>query len=135
MAAKEKVATVEVSVDLLQKLQARLDALELADRVRLESANPRTRVIDAEWEALKVKIARTAAERTQEIADARFPDGDPFTVSIDPTTAEGKPGPNINEHFPLQVRGHSTHEAEARYLELMGITKHDYRLRAEPVAA
>lgn len=127
-------ATVEVPVALLEQLRQRLDVLEGRERLREEAQARRAPVIDEEWERQKAEISRPASVRTQEMADREYGTLAPrFRVSLDPTDENGKPV-NVAEHFPLEVSAHSDLEAQARYLKLMGIRKHDYRLVAEPVA-
>lgn len=130
--------TVEVPADLLRRMQERLEALERAEAARAEKADdlhPK-QVYDEAWAKREQDISRPASERTQEIADRLFGTAEPrFLVRLDSTTEDGKPGPDIREHFPLKISGSSDLEAGARYLKVMGITKHDYRLVAEPVAA
>ncbi len=129
--------TVEVPVSVLQQLQSRLEQLERESKVRAELAiNPRAMILDPEYEAYKLEMGRPAKDRTQDIADKRYgKDGKRFLVKLDSTTDEGKPGPNVSEHFELTLSANSDIEAKGRYLELMGIRKHDYRVIATPTAA
>ncbi len=122
--------TVTVPVSTLAALQARLDALEEA------ASQPRTLVLDAAWEAEKAALGRPANVRTQELADRTYgTTGQRFRVAMDSTTEDGKPGPSIGEHFPLEICAHSDLEAAGRYQKVMGILKSDYPIRAVPVAA
>ncbi len=128
--------TVEVPLSLLQQLQARLDILETRERTREEMQGRPHVVLDAAWEAERAQLARSSQERTQEAADKKYgTTGQRFLVRLDSTDAEGKPGPNITEHFPLMVAAHGELEAGAFYLDLMGIKKHDYRIVATPLVS
>jgi hypothetical protein len=133
--AKEKPETVEVPVATLQAMQARLDALELREQVRAEAALRPTRVLDQAWEAEKAELSRPAKERTQDAADRRFGTAAPrFRCRLDSTGEGGKPGPRVAEHFELTVSAGDPLHAQARYLETMGITQHQYKVATEPVA-
>ncbi len=129
--------TVTVPVEVLERMQARLDELERQTRSTQESLlNSRQLVIDPDYAAWKAEASRPASERSQDAADRKYGKANPrFRVRLDATTEDGKKGPNISEHFPLEVSANSDLEAGARYLELMGIRKHDYRVVAEPLAA
>jgi hypothetical protein len=73
---------------------------------------------------------------TQEIADEKYGlKGNRFTCKLDSTKEDGKPGPNVSEHFALTLSANSDLEAQSRYLEIMGIKKHDYKVVVEPAAA
>lgn len=135
--AKDREQTVEVPVSTLDNLQARLASLEHQLQVEREvRANPPAQVIDDKYEAWKKEAGRPASERTQDVADRRFGTAAPrFRVRLDATGEDGKPGPKITEHFPLVISANSDDEAGARYLKIMGIRKHDYRLVAEPLPA
>jgi hypothetical protein len=123
--------TVEVPVALLHQLQARLEQLETAGRLAEEARLHPTKIIDAAWQREIAELGRPPKDRTQDLADARYgKDGKRFVVRLDPTTEDGKKGPNIGEHFPLVISANSDLEAQARYLDIMGIKKHDYRLVA-----
>ncbi len=82
------------------------------------------------------RYPRPANVRTQELADKTYgTTGQRFRVAMDSTTEDGKPGPSIGEHFPLDICAHSDLEASGRYQQIMGIRKTDYPIRAVPVAA
>jgi hypothetical protein len=112
----------------LAALQARLGALEAAERVRAEIAVPlhlRPDAVDAAMEARRAAVSRPASVRTQEIADKKFGTSAPrWLVKIE-TMVENTPygkAPNISEHFPLTLSASNEPEACARYLSTMGIT-------------
>lgn len=132
---KTSVETVEVPLGVLQELQQRLAALEYAQRLTTEAVmNPRAKILDREYEAWKAEAGRTARERTQDLADARYGTTAPrFRVRLDSTGEDGKKGPHIDEHPELVLSANSDLEAQARYLALCGIRKHDYRVACEPV--
>ncbi len=123
---------VQLPAAKLEALLSRLDALEQTQRVQTEALlNPRSNILDKAYDAWKQEAGRPASARTQDIADKTFGTSAPrFTVRQD-----GKPGPRIDEWFPLQISAVDRVQAEGRYLELCGIKKHDYQLRTEPVAA
>ena len=121
---------VQVPVSVLEKLTSRLEALERAELLRQEFAiNPRARIIDSAYENFKAEVSRSARERTQDVADKTYGTAAPrYRVRLDSTTDEGKKGPDISEHFELNISAHSDIEAQGRYLQIMGIRKHDYRV-------
>lgn len=135
--AKDKPETVEVPAALWERMQARLEALELAEQKRAEAAaNPHALVLDSAWERWKAEAGRPASERSQDVANGRYGLAQPrFRVRLDSTAEDGKPGPRVGEHFALEISANSDLEAQARYLEIMGIKRHEYTLRTEPVAA
>lgn len=139
MATKEKQTegTVEVPASLLEKLMARLDTLEQANRVNTEIlANGKAKILDPDYEAWKREVARPAAERSQDIADAKYgKEGKRFRVFLDSTAEDGEKGPNVSEHPALVISAHSDLEAEGRWKELTGIRKHDYQIKTEMVQA
>ena len=122
--------TVPVPVSVLEKLTSRLEALERAELLRQEFAiNPRARILDAAYESFKTEVSRSARERTQDLADQMYGTAAPrYRVRLDSTTDEGKKGPDISEHFELKISANSDLEAQGRYLHVMGIRKHDYRV-------
>lgn len=123
-------------VEMVQVPLERLEALERLARSHEETLrNSRAAILDNAYEEWKRRTARSAAEKTQEIADQRYQGPQRFQVSLDSRTEDGKPGPKVAEHFPLTLRAHSDLEAQARYLEVMGIRKHDYRVVVEPLPA
>jgi hypothetical protein len=127
--------TIEVPVSVLQQLNARLESLEHADRVRREAElNPRANILDRAYEAWKAEVGRPAKERTQDAADKAYEGPLAFRCRLDSTTENGKPGPYIGEHPEVVVRANSAEEAEMRYLRICGIKKHDYAVKAVPVA-
>ncbi len=128
--------TVQVPVSVLQQLQTRLAALEHAEAVRREEhENPRAKIIDPTFEQWKERYSRPPQVLTQERADKEYTGPKRFKVWLDSSSEDGKPGPKIGEHPTIEISAHSPEEAEGRYLKLCGIKKHNYRLRAEPVAA
>lgn len=131
----EKHETVTIPAQEWQRVLQRLEAAEQRSAAAIESVtSSRAKIIDREYEAWKLKADRPASVRTQEIANERYPKGTPYRCSFDPTGEDGKPK-NISEHFPLQIRANSDLEAKARYLDLMGISKHSYKVIVEPVGA
>ncbi|MES2342311.1 MAG: hypothetical protein V4597_11580 [Pseudomonadota bacterium] len=129
---------VEVPAALWQQLQTRLETLEHAERIRQEAGafGPAKVILDPAYEAWKMEAARPAQARSQDVADRRYGTAAPrFRCRLDSTAPDGKPGPAVGEHPELVVSAHSDLEAQARYLELAGIRKHDYRVVALPVAA
>lgn len=141
--AKDRVDTPPVAdpekaalLVALQQMQARLDAMEQQVRVQQETlSNSRTRVIDAEYEAYKLEVARPAKDRTQDIADKKYgKDGKRFRCRLDASKSDN-PTVNISEHPELVVSANSDLEAQARYLDLCGIRKHDYAVSVTPEAA
>jgi hypothetical protein len=137
MAEKAKEPTVEVPVSVLEKLQARLDKLEHEQRINTEIlVNGKAKILDPAYEAWKKEVARPTADRSQDVADTTYgTTGKRFRVCLDSSTEEGKAGPKIGEHPALIVAGNSNLEAQARYLQLCGIRKHDYRFKTELVQA
>ncbi len=133
--------TVEVPVKTWEQVQARLEALELAERVRAEKADDPLRpraVYDAAWEQRQAEVGRPAAERTQLLADRRYGTDRPrWRVALDSTREDGRPGPNVSEHPALELSANSPEEAEGRWRLLCGVRaiSADYRMRVEPVAA
>ena len=131
-----RTETAEAPASLVAQLLARIDLLEHRERERAEASHRPTLVIDASYEAWKADVARPAAVRTQEVADKKYGTGGRrFKVRLDARADDGKPGPNVSEHPELWISANSDLEAGARYLEICGIRKHDYRIVAEPVAA
>jgi hypothetical protein len=135
--ASVQPATIPVPAEVFQQMQARLEALEQMQRMQTEALlNPRANILDKEYEKWKQEAGRPAGERTQDVADKKYGKTAPrFNCRLDSTKEDGKPGPHIDEHPTLTISANSEHEAQGRYLELIGVTKHDYRLVAEPVAA
>ena len=130
-----KGETVQIEVSILQELQGRLAALELAEKQRQElAANPPDLTLDKQYEAWKAEVSRPASVRTQEIADRLFKGPQRYSVRLD-TATKKRPDGVAPEHFPLVIAANSDLEARARYESVMGITKHDYTIRVDPVAA
>lgn len=136
MAKSDAPEMVTIPAEEWKRLQARLDQLEASSRFAVEAVtNSRAKIIDQSYEEWKAQAGRPASERTQEVADKLYGrEGQRFRVTLDSTLEDGKPGPNVREHFPLLLSANSDLEAQARYQQVMGIKKHDYRLRCEPVA-
>lgn len=133
--AKDKEATVEVPLSLLEEMKQRLAALEHKTRIQDEQLNASKAIIlDPAYEAWKKDVGRPAAERTQDIADRLYPNGEPFRVKIDSSKPDGKPGPNVSEHPEIVIRANSPEEAEGRYRKLCGIRGIDseYRFDVQP---
>lgn len=128
---------VTIPAELLRRLESRLDTLERAEFARQElTRSPNIKILDEGWEQTKAELSRPAAERSQDIADRKYGTvGKRFRVYLDSTQEDGKPGPDVSEHPKLTISANSDLEAQARYLDLCGIHKHDYRLACEPVAA
>jgi hypothetical protein len=128
--------TVAVPANEWARLQERLATLENVQRVQGEQQGRPTVVLDGAWEATKAELARPAKDRTQEAADKKYGTAQPrFRVRLDSTTDDGKRGPNISEHPELEISANSDLEAGARWAQLCGVRKHDYKLVATPVAA
>lgn len=128
--------TVTVPASTLAAMQARLEQLELRLQLRDDAALHPTKLLDEAWQREKAELSRPASERTQDAADRKYGTEAPrFRVRLESVSESGSgKGPNIAEHFPLLVSASSDLEAGARYLSLMGITKHDHRLVVEPAA-
>lgn len=134
--AKEEVAASDPKTFFpVEALLARIEALELRLAQQVEaSLASRSIILDQDYEAWKREAARPASERTQSKVDRTCQGPYRFRVWLD-SSGDGKPGPKIDEVFPLVIPANSTHEAQALYLEIMGIRKHDYTVRAELVSA
>lgn len=136
--AKDRGDMVQVPAADWERLQARLDALEHADRLRAERSDDfhAKQVLDARQEALEVELMRSPQDRTQARADREYgTEGPRWHCRLDSTREDGKPGPDIREWFGVVLCANSDLEAQARYLKIMGITKHDYRVVVEPLEA
>jgi hypothetical protein len=131
----EREQMVKVPASALAALQARLEALEANQRTTTEALiNPRARILDTAYEEWKAEASRPASERTQDVADKLYGKSLPrFKVWLDSRKEDGKPGPNIGEHFALEISAVDDVQAKGRYLQVMHISKHDYTLQAEPV--
>ncbi len=124
--------TVLVPASLLQRLEAKIEALEHTQRVQQEAlAGKQVLILDQEYERWKREAGRSAAERTQDLADRSYDGPCRYRVRMDSTLEDGKPGPRIDEFFPLVLRAHSDLEAQARYQEIMGIRKTDHKIVVE----
>src|SRR5262249_36206563 len=138
--AKDKTETradmVEVPAAQLAAMQARLEALERAELLRQHAVNHHGNVIDRAWEQAKKDIDPPASVRTQELAARKWGTSQPrFRCRLDSTQEDGKPGPRLDELFPLDISAHSDVEAGQFYLMAMGVRSHSYRLVVEPVPA
>ncbi len=137
MANDKQPETVTVPAEEFKQLLKRLEEAEQRSRIAVEAVtNGRALILDPEYERWKEQNSRSASERTQDIADKRFgKKGQRFTCRLDSTTEDGKPGPNVAEHFPVTLSANSDVEAEGRYLQLMGIKKHNYKVVVEAAQA
>lgn len=139
MAKDRAEATVEVPVSLLERMQARIEALEQDRRVREERADTDFRdktVLDRRQAEFEAAAGKTPRERTQDRADREYGTvGQRWHCRLDSTREDGTPGPDIREWFGLTLSANSDLEAQARYLKIMGITRHDYRVVVVPAEA
>jgi hypothetical protein len=129
--------TVQVPRQMLEQMQQRLQTLEQRQDERREAFLRSSQVLDMDFEDFKAKASRPASVRTQEAVDKKYGTAAPrFRVRLDSSDPQtGKPGPNVSEHFELQISALSDLEAKQKYLDAMGITKTEWRVVVEPVAA
>lgn len=134
--AKDRGEMVQVPAAEWEEMKATLAQLLHKERVRQEQ-EPGVHaksVIEQRHEEFERNSMRSAQERTQEIADKTYgTDGPRWRCRLDSTTEDGRPGPDVSNFFALELSANSDLEAQARYLQAMGIRKHDYKVLTMPV--
>lgn len=135
MAKDEEMVTISAAV--LKEIQTRMEVLEQAQRINTELlVNSKARILDPDYEMWKMEASRSAQERSQSIVEQKFGvKGKLYRCKLDSTQDDGKPGPKIDEHPVLIIPGNSEYEAQGRYLEIIGVRKHDYKVKTELVSA
>jgi hypothetical protein len=124
--------TVTIPAGELRQLLDRLERLEYSERLRQARNDPNAKILDPDWDAHKIEASRPAAERTQDIADRIHAGPHRYQCCFDASESD-KPNVRIHEHPAIIIRANSPEEAEVRWLRLIGVRKHDYKVKVTPI--